>query len=432
MTHASARAIGLDFGTTNSAIALATPDGAVLATFQDGQRQTTTFRSVLYFDPEDLTPTRKPRAMAGPEAIRNYIQAGTRGRLIQSLKSFLASPRFAQTTIFNARYTLEDLIATIIRHLREAAEAQFGRLSPHVVVGRPAHFSGAEDDAADARALQRLQTAIEQAGFAHVEFVLEPVAAAYQYEQQLDHDELVLIADFGGGTSDFSLIQLGPGARQRGQRANDILGTDGVALAGDTFDSRLVRHLVAPQLGFGAQYRSMFDKLLPVPAWLYEHLERWHYLSFLKTPKTLETLQQLCFQALEPQKMAALMHVVEADLGYALFQAVEGAKCALSAQEASTLVFDEPPAVINAQVQRAAFEGWIERDIAAMAHCVHGLLSRCGVTAREVDSVFLTGGSSFVPAVRRFFAHHFGATRLRGGEELTAVAKGLALHALAV
>jgi len=432
VTHASARAIGLDFGTTNSALALATPDGAVLATFQDGNRQTTTFRSVLYFDPEDLTPTRKPRAVAGPEAIRGYVQAGTRGRLIQSLKSFLASPRFGQTTIFTARYTLEDLIATIIRQLKEAAEAQFGTLGPHVVVGRPAHFSGAEDDAGDARALQRLRTAIEQAGFRQVEFVLEPVAAAYQYEQQLDHDELVLIADFGGGTSDFSLIQLGPAARRRGQRANDILGTDGVALAGDTFDSRLVRHLVAPPLGFRSQYRSMFDKILPVPAWLYEHLERWHYLSFLKTPRTLETLRQLCFQALEPQKLAALRHVVEADLGYALFQAVEGAKCALSAQEASALVFDEPPAVIRAPVQREAFEGWIQPDIEALAHCVHRLLSRCSVAAHDVDSVFLTGGSSFVPVVRRFFAQHFGAPRLRSGDELTAVAQGLALHALGI
>ena len=157
MTHANARAIGLDFGTTNSAIALATPAGAALATFQDGNRQTTTFRSVLYFDPEEVTPRGRPRATAGPEAIRSYVQAGTRGRLIQSLKSFLASPRFGQTTICKTRYTLEDLIATIIRQLKEAAEAQFGTLGPHVVVGRPAHFSGAEDDAGDARALQRLQ-----------------------------------------------------------------------------------------------------------------------------------------------------------------------------------------------------------------------------------------------------------------------------------
>ena len=424
------QAIGLDFGTTNSALALATPAGAALATFQDGQRQTATFRSVLYFDPDDLEPTGKPRATAGPEAIRSYVQAGTRGRLIQSLKSFLASSLFGQTTIFDTRYTLEDLIATMLRQLKEAAEAQFGKLGPHVVVGRPVRFSGAEDEASEARALSRLQTAVERAGFAHVEFALEPVAAAYQYEQQLDHDELVLIADFGGGTSDFSLIQLGPSARQRGQRANDILGTDGVAVAGDTFDSRLVRQLVAPQLGFGSQYRSMFDKILPVPAWLYEHLERWHYLSFLKTPKTLETLEQLRFQALEPHKLAALLHVVEVDLGYALFQAVEGTKCALSEQQASAFVFDDPPVVIRDEVHREALEEWIHKDVEAITRCVERLLTRCGVTAGDVDSVFLTGGSSFVPAVRRFFEQRFGAKRLRGGEELTSVAKGLALHAL--
>src|SRR5262249_40414227 len=186
--------------------------------------------------------TRKPRATAGPEAIRSYVQAGTRGRLIQSLKSFFARPRVGPTTIFGARYTPEELIAPLILQLKKTAQGQFCPLSPPVVGGRPTHSSGAEDDAGDARALQRLQTAIARAGFTRVEFVLEPVAAAYQYEQQLDHDELVLIADFGGGTSDFSLIQLGPAARQRGQRSNDVLGTDGVALAGDMFDSRLVRH----------------------------------------------------------------------------------------------------------------------------------------------------------------------------------------------
>jgi hypothetical chaperone protein len=432
MTRPRQHVVGLDFGTTNSALALATPTGAVLATFQDGQRQIATFRSVLYFDPEDREPTGRARATAGPEAIRRYVQSGTRGRLIQSLKSFLASSLFTQTTVFNARYTLEDLVATIIRHLKEAAEAQFGQLSPHVVVGRPVRFAGAEDDASEARALSRLQTAVEQAGFAHVEFALEPVAAAYQYEQQLDHDELVLIADFGGGTSDFSLMHLGPSVRRRGQRSQDILGTAGVAMAGDTFDSRLVRQLVAPALGFGSQYRSMFDKILPVPAWFYEHLERWHYLSFLKTPKTMATLQQLGLQALEPHKIEALQHVVEADLGYDLFQAVERTKCTLSDQHASPFVFDDPPVGITGEVQRAAFEEWIGRDIEAITHCVDRLLSRCGVAASDVDSVFLTGGSAFVPAVRHVFAQRFGTARLRGGEELTAVAKGLALHALTV
>jgi len=423
--------LGLDFGTTNSAIALATPDGkAELATFPEDDHYTTTFRSVLYFDPERSEPTGKPRAVGGPHAIAEYLQAETRGRLIQSMKSHLASPLFKHTAILGYSYTLEELIALIIRQLKAAAEAQFGVLDGRVVVGRPAHFSGAEDEEGDAFALHRLKNAIQQGGFARVEFELEPVAAAYQYEQQLDHDEIVLIADFGGGTSDFCLMQLGPSARKRGRRQDDILGTDGVAIAGDTFDSSLVRHLVAPRLGLGSEYRSLFNRTLPIPLWLYEKFERWHHLSFLKTRETMELLRQIHFGALEPEKIAALIQVVEEDLGYHLFRAVEQTKCGLSGAESSPFIFREALVNIHEPVQRVAFENWIDPHVHAIAQCVDRLLANCAVQPRDVDSVFLTGGSSFVPIVRRIFADRFGEPRLRGGDELTTVAKGLALRAL--
>ena len=423
--------IGLDFGTTNSAIALATLGGkAELATFPEDGHRTTTFRSVLYFDPEQREPTGKPRAVGGPNAITQYLQADTRGRLVQSMKSHLASPSFKHTAILGHSYTLEELIALVIRQLKETAEAQFGRLAERVVVGRPAHFSGAEDEEGDKFALNRLRTAIQQGGFNQVEFELEPVAAAYQYEQQLDHDEIVLIADFGGGTSDFCLIQLGPAARQRGRRRDDILGTDGVAIAGDTFDSGMVRHLIAPHLGLGSEYRSLFNRILPVPLWLYEKFERWHHLSFLKTRETMELLRQIHFGALEPEKIEALIHVVEEDLGYHLFRAVERTKCGLSDAEISPFIFHEALVDIEEQVKRSAFETWINPHVLAIAHCVDRLLTHCGVQPSDVDSVFLTGGSSFVPAVRRIFVERFGESRLRGGDELTTVAKGLALRAL--
>jgi hypothetical chaperone protein len=424
--------IGLDFGTTNSAIAIATPTGtAQLALFVEGEQQTPMFRSVLYFDPEQLEPTGKPRAVGGPDAIAHYLQASTRGRLIQSMKSHLGSPLFKHTVIFNSTFTLEELIAILIRMLKEAAEAQFGDIGDRVVVGRPAHFSGTETESEDAAALERLRTAIELGGFTQVEFELEPVAAAYEYEQQLDHDELVLIADFGGGTSDFSLIQLGPATRARGHRRDDILGTDGVAIAGDAFDSRFIHHLVAPHLGLGTQYRTPFGRTLTAPVWLYDKLERWHQLSFLKTRETMETLRQLHFQSLEPEKIAALIHIVTEDLGYQLARAVERTKCALSAQATSRFEFRDPPVEIVETVQRSMFETWIAAEVNAIANCVDRLLTRCGVVPTDVDSVFLTGGSSFVPAVRQIFAQRFGSERLRGGGELTTVAKGLALRALA-
>ena len=240
--------------------------------------------------------------------------------LIQSMKSYLASHLFSQTNIFNYTFSLEDLIAMIVRELRVAAESQFGRLGKTVVVGRPAHFSGAKEENDDSFALSRLRSAIEAAGFEQVTFEFEPVAAAYKYQMQLDHEELVLIADFGGGTSDFSLVQLRPYNRSYEGNDSVIIGTDGVGIAGDTFDSKMMRHVVAPRLGLNSRYRSPFGNILAVPFWIYEHLEKWHYLSFLKTKRTMEQLKELSFQALEPDKINALIHVVENDRGYQLYR----------------------------------------------------------------------------------------------------------------
>jgi hypothetical chaperone protein len=423
--------VGLDFGTTNSAIAVAAPDGStVLATFEADGYRTTTFRSVLYFDPDNRTPDRKPQAIAGPTAISSYLQADTRGRLMQSMKSHLASRLFRETYVFGERYTLEDLIAVILRELRAAAQVQFGGIGSPVVVGRPVHFSGAGSVEDDAFALSRLHRALERVGFEDIVFEFEPVAAAYEFESQLDHDELILIADFGGGTSDFSLMQVGPSVRRRGHTARDILGTDGVAIAGDTFDSQIVRHVVAPRLGRGSRYRSAFNKVLPMPAWLYTNLERWHYLSFLKSKKTMDMLAELRLQAFEPEKIAALIHVIEHDLGYHLYRAVEQTKIELSEQEVSALRFRDAALAIEQAVRRDEFEGWIGDELAAIAACLDRLLEQTGVAPTDVGSVFMTGGSSFVPGVRRLFEARFGAARLRSGGELTSVAKGLALRAL--
>ena len=423
--------IGLDFGTTNSAVAVATPDGSTaLATFTGDGYRTTTFRSVLYFDPEVLTPNRKPRAVAGPEAIDSYLKADTRGRLMQSMKSHLASRLFRYTYVFGQKYTLEELIAIILGELRAAAEAQFGDLRGRVVAGRPVHFSGAGSVEEDAFALTRLRAALQWVGFDEVVFEYEPVAAAYEFESQLDHDELVLIADFGGGTSDFSLMQVGPSVRRRGHSAQDILGTAGIAIAGDTFDSQIVRHVIAPWLGQGSEYRSAFNKVLPVPAWLYTNLERWHYLSFLKSKKTMQMLTELRLQAFEPEKIAALIHVIEDDLGYHLYRAVEQVKIELSEQETSVLAFSDVGLSIEQSVRREQFEDWVAEEIVAIAACLDRLLAQTGVSPSDVGSVFMTGGSSFVPAVRHLFETRFGAARIRSGGELTSVAKGLALRAL--
>jgi hypothetical chaperone protein len=235
-----------------------------------------------------------------------------------------------------------------------------------------------------------------------------------------------LIADFGGGTSDFSLVRLGAGRFG----ARSVVGTDGVGIAGDSFDSRIVRRLVAPALGLNSHYQPAFGAPLPIPSWLYEHLEKWHYLSFLKSKKTMELLEELRFQALAPEKINALIHVVQNDSGYRLYRSVEGVKFALTNRESAPFVFDDPPIAIHSNVAREQFEAWIAREVHRIGDCVDRLFRRSGISFQEVDSVFMTGGTSLVPAVKRLFSERFGAERMKGGDELTSVAKGLALEAL--
>jgi hypothetical chaperone protein len=414
--------IGLDFGTTNSSVAVVRDDQVALATFDGG---TAAYRSVLFFDPYERGRDRRPLSVAGPPAIARYLEAEGDGRLIQSIKSYLASRTFQATSIFGFTYTLEDLVARLLEHLAADAPATVGPLAgAPIVVGRPVRLAGAETAEDEAVALARLRRALERAGVGEVVLEYEPVGAAYHYERRLDHDELVLIADFGGGTSDFCLARVGPGARA-GDR---ILGTEGVPLAGDAFDRQIVRRIVAPALGKGSGYVS-HGKPMPVPPWLYGHLERWHHLSFLKSRATMKLLHDVLDGADAPDRIAALLHLVESDLGYALYRAVEQTKIELSHAPSSRLVFREGPIDLDAEVRRDDFEGWIADELGAIAAAVDRLLAAAGVDARAVDRVFTTGGSSLVPAVRAIFTGRFGAARLAAGDELTSVASGLALRA---
>ena len=419
--------IGLDFGTTNSSIAVARPDRSSEAVlFSSGTGKTETYRSVLYFEP-------KSPASTGPAAIERYLAADEKGRLIQSLKSFLASRLFTSTNVFGRQYTLEDLITIILRDLRTQAEAQIGSNSGSdsapIVVGRPVRYSNANSEADNEFALGRLKKSIEKAGFGPVIFEYEPVAAAYFYESTLDHDELIMIGDFGGGTSDFSLLRVGPSARRNRAVNGGILGNEGVALAGDAFDARIVRNLVSPALGRGSQFHSV-DKILPMPTWVYSDLERWHYLSFLKSNDTLQMLRSIESHSLEPKKISALLHVVESDLGFNLHQSVQATKSALSSEMSTRFLFEDYSVRVEAAVKRSAFELWIKDELRKIRDCVDRLLQGTGVDAASIDRVFLTGGSSLVPVVRRIFEERFGGDKISSGSEFTSVARGLALRAL--
>ena len=418
--------VGIDFGTTNSSVALALPDEPVkLLEFVPAAGSSRSSRSVLYFQQAGPKTRRMASVWSGAAAIERYLDGDDgdqdfQGRLMQSLKSYLSSRTLSGTEIFGRRYRLEDLIAKMLRDLRVQASGAFGFEVTRAVAGRPVQFVGAESEADNAFAEDRLREAFIQAGWTDVVFATEPVAAAYAHAAGADREELVFIGDFGGGTTDFSLLRLGPGKRE-------VLGTSGVGLAGDAFDAKIVRNLVSPALGSDSMARSV-NKMLPaLPAWVYANLERWHTLSFLRTRPVLEMLRTTEMRAVEPKKIAALRAIVEGDLGYRLHQAVQRLKVVLSEQEEAEFVLEAGPVFLRETVSRQAFEGWIAPEIERMERTLDDLLQRTAIPPEAINQVFLTGGTSLVPAVRRVFTSRFGEEHVTGGDAFTSVAHGLAL-----
>lgn len=418
---------GFDFGTTNSAIGRADAKGEVeLLSFPSGEGWSESLRSLLYLEKHREGHRSIIASFSGFDGIAKYLEADEKGRLMQSLKSFLSSGTLQTTEVFGKRFTLESLIAKLLRDIRLRAEAKWGAAVRNLTVGRPVRFVGSENEGDDAFALDRLRKALGEAGFERVSFEYEPIAAAAYYESTLDHDEVILIGDFGGGTSDFSLLPVGPSFRNLTSGERKVIGNAGLGLAGDAFDARLIRHLVSPRLGAGTFLKSG-GKDLPVPNWVYFKLERWHHLSFLRSKETLHMLESVARQAMEPDKIESLLYLVKHDLGFALHTAVQKVKAALSMEEQTRFQFNDGDVDVDLPVTRKQFEDWIEPELMEVEKTLDALLSESGTDPKEVNRVFLTGGTSFVPAIRRLFANRFGKSKISTGREFTSVAYGLAL-----
>jgi hypothetical chaperone protein len=409
-------AIGIDFGTTNTVIAVARRG--------QGVQIVDVYRSVLCFERIDANRILTVETTGGPYAIERYLGSVGETRFIQSFKSHIASAVFRDTRIFSTRFLFENLLARFFSLVLEDSHGQIPHAGATIVAGRPVAFAGGKPD--EALAHRRYDAAYAQAGLAKPSYVYEPVGAAYYYAQRLEHDATILVGDFGGGTSDFSIIRF---ERRNGAMRAIPMGHAGLGIAGDSFDYRIINAVVAPLLGKGSQYRSM-GKVMEVPAHYYANFARWHQLAMLKSPENQRELDKLKKIALRPDLIQHLMDVIENDWGFAIYRAISAAKVTLSSQPKADFVFRKGGITIERSITLAQFEGWIADDLARIDASVEGLLVQQGMAQAGIDKVFLTGGTSFIPAVRRLFSARFGAEKLDSGGQFESIAHGLALIGL--
>ena len=410
-----ANACGVDFGTSNSTVGWVRPGHTSLLALEDGKA---TLPSVVFFNADD------EEVRYGRAALADYLE-GYEGRLMRSLKSLLGTSLMdGQTEVGGRALPFRQLLSHFIGELRRRAQQQAGREFTSAVFGRPVYFID-DDPAADRLAEDTLAEIARAAGFKEIGFQYEPIAAAFDYESRIEKEELVLIADIGGGTSDFSLVRLGPDRTQRVERREDILATGGVHIGGTDFDKYLSLNSVMPLLGYGSTLVSG----APVPSSYYFNLATWHTINQAYTRKNVAQLEDLARDAAEPAKLSRLRNLIDERAGHWLAMRVEEAKICLSGTPLVELDLDRLSPPQRLQVERAVFETAIAGLVDQVGATVQRLLGEAGVAAEKVDTVFFTGGSSGVAALRERIAAIVPQARRVEGDLFGSIGAGLAIDA---
>jgi hypothetical chaperone protein len=420
-----ARSFGLDFGTTNTVLAKAQADGSVSSIlFPFENQQSETLRTALCFSkPANPLTRNHVDIAAGSHAIQRFIDDPWESRFLQSIKTFAASAIFTGTNIFSKQYQFEDLMEAFLACAKTYAGAQLETLAERVVVGRPVTFAGATPN--ESLAMQRYEAALRRFGFREILYVYEPLAAAFFFALTITKPTTVLVADFGGGTTDFSIVKLD---HADGRLQAEPLAHGGIGIAGDHFDYRIIDHVLLPRLGKGSSYTSM-GKTLMLPRSPFQSFARWNMLSLLKTSKEFRELKHLLRYCKELDKIQSFIDLVEDNQGYPLYKAVSEAKMRLSSDKSTTLKFPPLGSEFEVTITRHDFETWIAPDLHKIETTLDGTLRKSGVAEKDIERVFLTGGTSFIPAVRHLFTKRFGASRVESGSEFVSIAQGLALIA---
>ena len=414
-------ACGVDFGTSNSTVGWYRPGmmqsaPTALLTLEDGKP---TLPSVVFFNADD------ERVSYGRAALAEYLE-GYEGRLMRSLKSLLGTSLIdGQTEVAGRSVSFRSLLAQFIGEVKRRAEDQAGQPFHSAVFGRPVFFI--DDDArADQLAEDTLLDVARSVGFRDIGFQYEPIAAAFDYESRIDREELVLIADIGGGTSDFSLVRLGPERAGRPDRRDDILANGGVHIGGTDFDKYLSLASVMPLLGYGSKLRSGAE----IPSSYYFNLATWHTINQAYTRKSVAQLEDLVRDAQEPAKLKRLQHLIDERAGHWLAMQVEAAKIGLSDQTSVSLALDRLAPPENLLVERVQFENAIGGLLDAIDGTVLRLLADAGLKPDAVDTVFFTGGSSGVGLLRERVGALVPGARKVEGDLFGSIGAGLALDAV--
>ncbi len=430
--RASARAgfVAIDFGTSNSAVALPAGDGVRLVALEPGQP---TMPTAVFYRADTPSPQLEAERLYGRAALAAYVE-GVDGRLMRSMKSILGSSLLDQSTDIGGGRSVRyrDVVTGYLRRLKALAEAEAGQALTRVVLGRPVFFVD-DDPARDAQAAAALEAAARQVGFAEVQFQFEPIAAALDHESHIDREQLVLVADIGGGTSDFALVRVGPSRRGRAERRDDILASHGVHLAGTDFDRHVELASILPLLGYRA-LRPARPGAAPreVPSGVYFDLATWHLINTVYAPARIAELRGMKGWYAEPRHHARLLNTVHDRLGHALAAAAEQAKIDVAVQGRAHIGLGLVEHGLQAELQEGQAAAAIEADLERIVQAATETVRMAGVAPAAVDVLYFTGGSTGLrPLVERIAAGFPTAERVRG-DRFASVAQGLGLHARVV
>ncbi|WP_271409420.1 Hsp70 family protein [Pseudomonas sp. Q1-7] len=410
-----AQALGIDFGTSNSTVGWWRPDVEPLIALEEDK---ITLPSVVFFNTEERRPA------YGRLALHEYLE-GYEGRLMRSLKSLLGSPLLkSETTVLGSALPFKDLLGLFIGQLKQRAEAAADRAFEQVVLGRPVFF--VDDDAeADQEAQNTLVAVARKLGFKDVSFQYEPIAAAFDYERGIQREELVLIVDIGGGTSDFSLVRLSPERRQVAERQDDILATGGVHIGGTDFDKQLSLAGVMPLFGYGSRMKS--DALMPTSFHL--NLATWHTINAVYAQKSQLALKNMRYDIVDATGIDRLFSLIEQRAGHWLAMQVEESKIELTEAQSRHIDLARIEPGLAVELTRPLFEGAIDDLLVRIRASVAALLAQAGVSADQVDTLFFTGGSSGIPALRQSVAAMLPNARPVEGNLFGSIGSGLAIEA---